>query len=105
MTARLVAAKVLRVLGQIWLSALGVLVLVGWVGEGLKLFVSAADLESFTGLKRAHAQAPLPRKLRHDIAHRGVSVSPERASNAIKAAEKYVQHLLAVVGRVQSGVE
>jgi hypothetical protein len=31
-TGRLIAAKVFRVLGQIWLSLLGVLILVGWIG-------------------------------------------------------------------------
>lgn len=31
-TGRLIAARVFRVLGQIWLSLLGVLILVGWVG-------------------------------------------------------------------------
>jgi len=31
-TGRLIAGKVFRLLGQIWLSLLGVLILVGWFG-------------------------------------------------------------------------
>lgn len=41
------------------------------------------------------------RKLRHDVAHKGVSVTPQQTTIAIESAAAYIAHLTDVVERVR----